>query len=148
MFFLKKIVLVLININLTPELPQVSGLGMNEAELKRNPVLSDFVVHDLNVDPKLPYDDNSFDFITNAVSVDYMNRPRELFGEILRVLKPGGCAAMSFSNRCFPTKAVDIWGRVGDKEHIVVSIIAIVCLFGDTIAHREFAFRVCVCVCM
>ena len=38
-----------------------AGLGMNEDELRRNPVLTDFVVHDLNVDPTLPYNDNSFD---------------------------------------------------------------------------------------
>jgi len=34
---------------------------MNGDELKRNPVLTDIEVHDMNVDPKLPYEDNSFD---------------------------------------------------------------------------------------
>ena len=47
-----------------------AGLGMNEAELARNGVLTEFAVHDLNVDPRLPYEDNSFDVVTNAVSVD------------------------------------------------------------------------------
>lgn len=55
-------------------------------------------------DPKLPYEDNSFDVITNAVSVDYLAKPMEVFKEMHRVLKPGGQAIMSFSNRCFPTK--------------------------------------------
>ena len=55
-------------------------------------------------DPKLPYEDNSFDVITNAVSVDYLAKPLEVFREMHRVLKPGGRAIMSFSNRCFPTK--------------------------------------------
>ena len=56
------------------------GLGMNEAELKRNGVLTDYTVHDLNVDPSLPYDDNTFDVITNAVSVDCapLQTPRQL----------------------------------------------------------------------
>eukprot|EP01026_Neomeris_dumetosa_P064925 TRINITY_DN6212_c1_g1_i1.p1 TRINITY_DN6212_c1_g1~~TRINITY_DN6212_c1_g1_i1.p1 ORF type:complete len:300 (-),score=36.48 TRINITY_DN6212_c1_g1_i1:221-1120(-) len=97
---------------------RISGLGMNEEELARNPVLSDYVVHDLNLDPVLPYEDNMFDFITNAVSVDYLTKPIEVFKEIHRVLKPGGTAIMSFSNRCFPTKAISIWTSTGDLEHI------------------------------
>lgn len=48
---------------------------MSEAELKRNPLLTDYTVRDLNADPTLPYEDNSFDVITNVVSVDYLNRP-------------------------------------------------------------------------
>lgn len=43
---------------------------MNEEELARNSVATDYAVHDLNVDPRLPYEDNSFDVVTNAVSVD------------------------------------------------------------------------------
>lgn len=57
-------------------------------------------------DPRLPYEDNSFDVITNAVSVDYLAKPLEVFKEMHRVLKPGGRAIMSFSNRCFPTKGL------------------------------------------
>lgn len=57
---------------------KISGLGMNEEELSRNPVLTDYVVRDLNIDPVLPYEDNTFDVITNAVSVDYLTKPREV----------------------------------------------------------------------
>ena len=67
-----------------------AGLGMNEAELARNAVLTDFTVKDLNTDPKMPYEDASFDVVTNAVSVDYLTKPLEVFREIRRVLKPGG----------------------------------------------------------
>ena len=91
---------------------------MNEAELARNSVLSDFVVADLNAEPKLPYPDNTFDVVTNAVSVDYLTKPLEVMREVQRVLKPGGLALMSFSNRCFPTKAVAIWTSTGDLDHI------------------------------
>lgn len=35
-----------------------------------------------------------------------------------RVLKPGGKAIMSFSNRCFPTKAIAIWTSTGDLDHL------------------------------
>ena len=61
---------------------------------------------DLNVNPVLPYGDNEFDAVTIAVSVDYLSQPLEVFKEMNRVLKPGGVAYMSFSNRCFPTKVV------------------------------------------
>ena len=35
----------------------VSGLGMNEEELRNNPVLTDFKVRNLNTQPELPYAD-------------------------------------------------------------------------------------------
>jgi hypothetical protein len=54
---------------------RVAGLGMNEPELARNPQLTEYTVHDLNEDPLFPYEDNSFDIITNVVSVDYLNKP-------------------------------------------------------------------------
>lgn len=69
---------------------------------------------DLNKDPVLPFDDASFDVVTNVVSVDYLTKPLEVFKEINRVLRPGGKAIMSFSNRCFPTKAINIWLSTND----------------------------------
>ncbi|PIA64345.1 hypothetical protein AQUCO_00100096v1 [Aquilegia coerulea] len=99
---------------------RVVGMGMNEEELKRNPVLTEYVVQDLNKDPKLPFEDNSFDVITNVVSVDYLNKPIDVFKEMYRILKPGGLAIMSFSNRCFWTKAISIWTSTGDAEHAMI----------------------------
>lgn len=40
---------------------------MNEDELKKNPILDDFVVRDLNEDPTLPYPDNTFDVVRNPL---------------------------------------------------------------------------------
>jgi SAM-dependent methyltransferase len=97
---------------------RISGLGMNASELQRNKTLTDYEVKDLNVDPVLPYPDATFDVVTNAVSVDYLTRPLEVMKEVRRVLKPGGLAVMSFSNRCFPTKAIAIWTSTGDLDHI------------------------------
>jgi SAM-dependent methyltransferase len=97
---------------------KISGLGMNEDELKRNPILTDYTVRDLNEDPSFPYEDNTFDVVTNTVSVDYLTKPLEVMKEVNRVLKPGGLAIMSFSNRCFPTKAVAIWTATGDLDHV------------------------------
>nr|XP_011457881.1 PREDICTED: uncharacterized protein LOC101291117 isoform X2 [Fragaria vesca subsp. vesca] len=92
-------------------------MGMIEAELKANPVLTEYVLQDLNGDPKLPFEDNSFDVITNVVSVDYINKPNEVFKEMCWILKPGRLAIMSFSNRCFWTKAISIWTSTGDADH-------------------------------
>ncbi|MBB85510.1 MAG: methyltransferase type 11 [Deltaproteobacteria bacterium] len=89
-----------------PTLGRVAGLGMNAEELAANPRLSESVVHDLNVDPTLPFDDASFDFVVNAVSVQYLTRPLEVFAEIARVLRPGGRSIVAMSHRCFPTKAI------------------------------------------
>lgn len=99
---------------------RISGMGLNEEELKRNPVLTEYVVQDLNTNPKLPYEDNSFDVITNVVSVDYLTKPMAVFKEMNRILKPGGLAIISFSNRCFWTKAISIWTSTGDADHVMI----------------------------
>lgn len=96
------------------------ALGMNEEELKENTQVDSYVVKDLNSDPTLPFEDNSFDIVTNAVSIDYLNKPLEICKEVARVLKPGGCAMFALSNRCFPTKAVGIWLRTNDLEHVFI----------------------------
>ena len=99
----------------------VVGLGMNEGELSKNKQLSSFVVKDLNEDPTLPFDDASFDKVTCVVSVDYLNKPKEIFAEIGRVLRPGGVCLLSMSNRCFPTKAFRIWLNTNDLEHVFIA---------------------------
>ncbi|KAG7545713.1 Methyltransferase type 11 [Arabidopsis suecica] len=99
---------------------RIVGMGMNEEELKRNPVLTEYIVQDLNVNPKLPFEDNSFQVITNVVSVDYLTKPLKVFKEMNRILKPGGLALMSFSNRCFFTKAISIWTSTGDADHALI----------------------------
>ena len=98
----------------------VVGLGMNEYELSQNKVLNSYDVKDLNEDPTFPYDDASFDTVTCVVSVDYLNKPREIFKEIGRVLRPGGKALIAISNRCFPTKAWNLWLRTNDLEHVFI----------------------------
>lgn len=84
----------------------VAGLGMNAAELDANPRLDVRVVHDLNASPELPFESARFDAVVNAVSVQYLTRPVEVFASIARVLRPGGVSIVAMSHRCFPTKAV------------------------------------------
>ena len=97
-------------------------LGMNQTELERNPAAAAWLVHDLNADPQLPFDDGSFDDAVCCVSVDYLVRPLEVFTEVARVLRPDGRFVCTFSNRCFPTKAIRGWLSAGDAAHC--SIVA------------------------
>lgn len=85
------------------------ALGMNGDELAQNELAHERVVHDLNEAPELPFADASFDAAVCTVSVDYLVRPIEVFDEVARVLRPGAPFACTFSNRCFPTKAIRGW---------------------------------------
>jgi SAM-dependent methyltransferase len=96
------------------------GLGMNAAELAANPALAEHVVHDLNAEPVLPFADASFDDATCCVSVDYLVSPIVVFREVARVLRPGGRFVVTFSNRCFPTKAIRGWLGTDDAQHVQV----------------------------
>ena len=92
-------------------------LGMNRRELDGNAMAAERVVHDLNADPTLPFADESFDDAVCCVSVDYLTRPVEVFAEVARVLRPGGRFVTTFSNRCFPTKAIRGWLANDDEAH-------------------------------
>ncbi len=92
-------------------------LGMNQPELQANPMATAQVIHDLNSDPALPFADSRFDDVTCCVSVDYLTRPIEVFADVARILRPGGRLICTFSNRCFPTKAIRGWLMTDDDGH-------------------------------
>lgn len=96
------------------------ALGMNATELAANDAADSWLVHDLNADPTLPFDDASFDAVTCCVSVDYLARPLEVFAEVARVLRPEGVFVCTFSNRCFPTKAIRGWLSTDDEGHCAI----------------------------
>merc|ERR1712086_640261 len=72
------------------------ALGMNVLELSQNKEVTEFVAKDLNEAPTLPFEDNSFDIVTNVVSID------------------------SLTHRCFPSKAVNVWLKTNDLEHVFI----------------------------
>lgn len=98
-------------------LAEVIGHGMNAAELAANPRLTSHFVTDLNRDPALPLESASCDAALCCVSVQYLQRPVEVFAEVRRVLRPSAPFIVSYSNRCFPTKAVAIWRGLDTRGH-------------------------------
>ncbi|QXQ08575.1 class I SAM-dependent methyltransferase [Sphingosinicellaceae bacterium] len=97
--------------HLPTDLPtsEVIGHGMNATELAANPRLDRWFIQDLNREPVLPLPTSSVDAVLCCVGVQYLQRPLEVLADVARVLRPGGRFIASYSNRCFPMKAVRIW---------------------------------------
>ncbi len=74
-------------------------------------------MQNLNRNPVLPLEANSSDAPLCCVGVQYLQRPLEVFAEVLRVLQPGATFIVSFSNRCFPSKAVSVWRSLDASGH-------------------------------
>ena len=105
--------------HLPPEIDykEVIGHGMNAAELAANPRLSRWFIQDLNRETRLPFGDASLDAVMICVSVQYLQQPVAVLREVARLLRPGAPLVISFSNRCFWTKAVAIWRALDDAGH-------------------------------
>jgi SAM-dependent methyltransferase len=105
--------------HLPPEIAykEVIGHGMNEEELAANPRYTRWFALNLNETSALPLADASVDGAAICVSVQYLQRPVPVMREIARCLKPGAALAVTFSNRCFPTKAVAVWLGLPMGQH-------------------------------
>jgi SAM-dependent methyltransferase len=99
---------------------RLTVLGMNSEELAANPQAAATVIHDLNADPSLPFDDESFDAAVCCVSVDYLVHPVAVFRDVARVVRPAGPFVCTFSNRCFPTKAIAGWLYATDAQRCAI----------------------------
>ena len=77
---------------------ELTVLGMNYDELMANPQATQRWVKDLNEDPELAFEDDTFDHAVCCVSVDYLIHPFSVFREVARVVKPGGLFVCTFSN--------------------------------------------------
>ncbi|HVH79967.1 MAG TPA: methyltransferase domain-containing protein [Stellaceae bacterium] len=96
---------------------EVIGQGMNAEELAANKRLRRRFVQNLNRDPVLPLDDASVDAAMICVSIQYLTQPVAVLRGVARVLRPGAPIVISFSNRCFWTKAVAVWRGLDDNGH-------------------------------
>ena len=99
-------------------LNSLAVLGINGKELNANSRATERVVHDLNRDPSLPFEEGRFDAVVCTVSVEYLTRPFDVFADAARVLKPGGVFATTFSNRWFPPKAIRVWPVLHEFERM------------------------------
>ncbi len=95
---------------------RVVGLGMNEREMARNKQLDDWVVHDLNTNSRLPFQDNTFDAGAICVSIDYLIDPIAVLQDMGRVLKKGSPLIITYSNRYFESKATAAWLYLSDEQ--------------------------------
>ncbi len=100
--------------HLPPDLNPASltGLGLNNAELTANKDLTAYVVHDLNRNPRLPFGSACFDAVVCTVSVEYLTHPFSVFDEVARVLRAGGIFIVTFSDRWFEPKVIEIWTQL------------------------------------
>jgi SAM-dependent methyltransferase len=96
----------------------VEGHGLNAEELARNLQLNHYFVQNINTNPQLPFPDQDFDAVINCVSVQYIQYPEAIFSEIYRILKPGGIAVISFSNRMFFQKAIQAWRDASEAARV------------------------------
>lgn len=100
------------------EFEHVEGHGLNSKELARNQRLNHYFVQNLNQNPQLPLANQSFDAVLNTVSIQYVQYPEAIVAEIHRVLKPGGIAIISFSNRMFFQKAIQAWREASETRRV------------------------------
>jgi SAM-dependent methyltransferase len=96
---------------------EVIGHGMNSEELAANPRLDRRFTQNLNRDTALPLGDASVDAAMIGVSIQYLQQPVAVLREVARVLRREGPVVISFSNRCFWTKAVAVWRGLDDAGH-------------------------------
>ena len=95
---------------------RVVGLGMNEREMARNKQLDDWVVHNLNTNSKLPFQNDTFDAAAICVSIDYLIDPITVLKDLGRVLKKGSPLVITYSNRYFEAKATAAWLYLSDEQ--------------------------------
>ena len=100
------------------DLQRLSGLGLNPTELKHNPQLNDRIVHDLNANPVLPFDATTFDTVLCTASIEYLIDPLTVYNEVARTLKPRGHFIVTFTNRWFPPKAIQLWTELHEFERM------------------------------
>ena len=93
-------------------------LGMNSDELGANAQATSDRVQDLNQSPRLPFNTASLDAVVCTASIEYLVRPQAVLTEVLRVLRPGGVFAVTFSNRWFPSKAIQVWTELHEYERL------------------------------
>lgn len=97
---------------------EVIGMGINKQELDANPILKERILQDLNKTPSIQENVGELNGAVCVVSIDYLIHPREVLESLRGKMRKGGYVHLIISNRCFPTKAVGRWLRVGEREKL------------------------------
>mgnify|MGYP001083729008 CR=1 FL=1 len=118
----------------------VIGLGLNNEEMKQNRILKDRVIHDLNKNPTLPFNNEEFDVVICDLSIDYVTKPLEIAREIRRILKPEGIVTFSFSNRYFLPKVIKLWVDLHEFERMGY-VLEILLRTGGFKDFKTFSYR-------
>ena len=56
--------------------------------------------------------------LSDPLVLQYLQQPVAVLRDVRRVLRPGAPLVISFSNRCFWTKAVAVWRSLDDSGHL------------------------------
>ncbi|MBN2798803.1 MAG: class I SAM-dependent methyltransferase [Deltaproteobacteria bacterium] len=80
-----------------------------DPEVKQNPTLSEVVLGSPG-DPRLPFEDGSFDLIVSRMVFEHIEHPDKMLAEFHRVLKPGGWVCAMTPNK---------WGFVGILARVI-----------------------------
>jgi ubiquinone/menaquinone biosynthesis C-methylase UbiE len=93
-------------------------VAIKESDLQANSDLNQYIIHDLNQNPRLPFDNGQFNSVLCAFGIEYLIHPQEIFREVARVLKPGGKFLVSFSNRFYDKKVIALWDDIHEFERM------------------------------
>ena len=100
---------------------EVIGLGLNEQEMRRNAALTSIRVHNLNQNPRLPFEDESFDAVVSTGTMDQLLHPLEITREVARVLRKGGVFILAFTDRTVMPKSVSAWRDEENEGRLVLA---------------------------
>ncbi len=106
------------HLNIGPEKISLTGLGLNQQELDKNPLINNAIVHDLNNETKLPQVSGEMDAVICTASIEYLINPINVAKEIGRILKPGSPFIITFSDHWFEPKAIQVWSDLHPFERM------------------------------
>ncbi|MCW8963775.1 MAG: methyltransferase domain-containing protein [Gammaproteobacteria bacterium] len=115
----------------------VTGIGLNQEELTANRQLTDFVVHNVNKTPVLPFEDNTFNTIVFTAAVEYLTDPALTFRELHRITKPGGSIIVTFTDHWNTLKGILIWSELHPFERLGLTLDYFLKTEGITALHTE-----------
>ncbi|OFX20056.1 MAG: hypothetical protein A2V77_21385 [Anaeromyxobacter sp. RBG_16_69_14] len=109
--------------------PRAAGLRLTglapptrvAADLRPRSGVACEVTHDVNEQPRLPFDDASFDAVLVTLEVGKLRRPLEVFREVARVLRPQGLVAVSFGPAGYDATWTRLWALADDREHLMLA---------------------------